>query len=641
MTYTIFKDGNTIKAKNENTGIVEFVGIDISTVLMSINSVILDNGTIYIKEGIYNPGSQVNFTKSINLITNENVIFNWINPSQYLFEFNGAEILSTIITADVPKNSNTITVANLGAAVPGDLLLIYDNTIWNPVMYPVWKTGELHEILSISGNTITISDRTINSFTIPNSGSVKLIRPTTVEINNIQINGANSTLDYRGIYLNYNKNSIIRNGKFQNNGLHEIAIRNSYNSTIENNIIGNNIMAGYGYGVSINDGSAYTNISKNYFYNSRHCIATGGYNKIGQPRDIIVIGNTFVDSTGTDGCLDAHPITESYYIYNNTIYSPASNWAVESGAKITKVVGNIIYGGYGAQINKPPSGYIFEVNDNKFINSKYLFKYYDLNDVPALISIKNNTITGNILSIAEIYNAKSFIISGNQFDSKNPNVGSHGILIKNSANGIISNNSIQNTYNSGLYLLNTKNTIISNNNVTNYNKHNSNSEYGIKIDNSSYNIISNNVLARWPDAFTYGIKEISGSDYNKINDNDLSNVGTDAIISQRIQLVGNISKELLKNNLGYKTENDILSGTFTIDSTGIKTVEIAHGLAMIPNVQNCYLSVVENTVVDDWGLDLIKVVSIDNTSVTAKIKVSKASSSAGATAKLGLRIGNS
>lgn len=86
--------------------------------------------------------------------------------------------------------------------------------------------------------------------------------------------------------------------------------------------------------------------------------------------------------------------------------------------------------------------------------------------------------------------------------------------------------------------------------------------------------------------------------------------------------------------------NDVYSPTFTIDSTGTKTVTIPHGLDRIPAPRNCQLTVVENTAVDDWAYNLLKVVSTDATNVIAKINVSTASTTKGATAKLALRVGN-
>ncbi len=85
--------------------------------------------------------------------------------------------------------------------------------------------------------------------------------------------------------------------------------------------------------------------------------------------------------------------------------------------------------------------------------------------------------------------------------------------------------------------------------------------------------------------------------------------------------------------------NKVLSDSFAIDSTGVKTVTIAHGLDITPSKEDCQLTVVEETDVDDWRFDLLKVDSVDATNVTAKIHVSTASATAGATAKLALRVG--
>ncbi len=109
-----------------------------------------------------------------------------------------------------------------------------------------------------------------------------------------------------------------------------------------------------------------------------------------------------------------------------------------------------------------------------------------------------------------------------------------------------------------------------------------------------------------------------------------------------------VSKSILDNGIHsrfincpfYITQNNVLSGTFTIDSTGIKTVTIPHGLNITPAVQDCYLTVVQDTAVDDWAYNLLKIVSVDATNVTVKINVSTASATGGATAKLALRVGN-
>jgi len=108
------------------------------------------------------------------------------------------------------------------------------------------------------------------------------------------------------------------------------------------------------------------------------------------------------------------------------------------------------------------------------------------------------------------------------------------------------------------------------------------------------------------------------------------------------------AKEIDYENSAFKTEditgtffkNNVLSNTFSIDSAGLKTVTIPHGLAIAPKIQDCQLTVVQNTAVDDWAYNLLKVTYTDATNVTTKINVSIASTTMGATAKLALRVGN-
>lgn len=80
----------------------------------------------------------------------------------------------------------------------------------------------------------------------------------------------------------------------------------------------------------------------------------------------------------------------------------------------------------------------------------------------------------------------------------------------------------------------------------------------------------------------------------------------------------------------------LLSGTFAIDSTGIKTLTVPHGLGYTPAVKEVQLTVAEDTVVDDWGFNLLKVISVDSVNVTVKVNVSAASATGGATAKLAI-----
>ncbi len=90
----------------------------------------------------------------------------------------------------------------------------------------------------------------------------------------------------------------------------------------------------------------------------------------------------------------------------------------------------------------------------------------------------------------------------------------------------------------------------------------------------------------------------------------------------------------------YFQEKNILSPNFAIDSTGVKTVTIPHGMLITPGYWECSLTVIQGTDVDDWAYNMLKITNVDATNVYVKINVSSASATGGAVAKLGLRVGN-
>ena len=89
------------------------------------------------------------------------------------------------------------------------------------------------------------------------------------------------------------------------------------------------------------------------------------------------------------------------------------------------------------------------------------------------------------------------------------------------------------------------------------------------------------------------------------------------------------------------------SGTFAVDSTGSKTVTIAHGVSMItingvtvsPTINDVRVAVAKNTNVSDWEVDAPIVQSIDSTNVVVRVNVRVASGTVGATGLITLQVG--
>ncbi len=171
----------------------------------------------------------------------------------------------------------------------------------------------------------------------------------------------------------------------------------------------------------------------------------------------------------------------------------------------------------------------------------------------------------------------------------------------------------------GIYIIYADNFVISNNIINNAGRAMNLS--GVFNSRITGNNISNSII---------GIRGVTGSGNLIISDNTFNNVTT--------PITGIDTTSKIFNNIGYVTEANILSNMFTIDSIGIKTIVMAHRLNITPSVRDCHLTVVENTAVDDWTYNLLKIVSTDAKNVVAKINISTASTTSGATAKLALRV---
>lgn len=101
--------------------------------------------------------------------------------------------------------------------------------------------------------------------------------------------------------------------------------------------------------------------------------------------------------------------------------------------------------------------------------------------------------------------------------------------------------------------------------------------------------------------------------------------------------VNAIAGDHIRGNFGFVTENGVESSTFAIDSTGDKTVTIAHGCNYVPSVKD--LSVVLTSVTNaDVEIAHIRFSSADATNVVFVVRVQTASATGGATAKLAVQI---
>jgi len=166
--------------------------------------------------------------------------------------------------------------------------------------------------------------------------------------------------------------------------------------------------------------------------------------------------------------------------------------------------------------------------------------------------ITNNNFTSNKRS--GIYFGNDFSsyrdnnISSNVFDSQELSTG-YDIYLIGLYNNISSNNFSSTNIMQNIYVKSDTNT---NNNIINSNRFSDSGNYTIYIgNNSNYNIISNNLMLS---SYDFGIY-LNGSDYNLIQDNNITSHGNTSFDAGIILTLGatynNITNNTFKNNFEY------------------------------------------------------------------------------------------
>lgn len=128
----------------------------------------------------------------------------------------------------------------------------------------------------------------------------------------------------------------------------------------------------------------------------------------------------------------------------------------------------------------------------------------------------------------------------------------------------------------------------------------------------------------------YGINA-SENESNFIIDNDVYTGGNTANI-----LIGG-ANVTVKGNIGFKTENRVLSSGFNVETSGTKTVTIAHGCAYTPLTHHCQFSEV-GTSGYTFTITNKQIRSVDATNVTIDVTVGTGTGVAGQTANLSLSV---
>jgi len=354
----------------------------------------------------------------------------------------------------------------------------------------------------------------------------------------------------------------------------------------------------------------------------------------------------------------------SYYsIYNNKVYTPLIGFASLQGCHHYSVYRNDIEtvdlpGAYGgALIDNWSDNHDFRIENND-LDAKglqlvgILLTGVDSETAPTLHPLRNiwvrgNHVKGTVGNGISLDGSRTALVDqesgwSNVIVSENiveDTAGYYGISAYAGYCAIITNNILRNIYGSGIMSLGQgqgpEATIISDNVLENVGTSGSTDPAlgsGVYISSGSeFCRVSGNIIRG--NTHRTGIYLAAGANNNDVLDNVIEQLGS---LGTNILDAGTGNR--VSRNRGHKTECRVVSGTFDVASTGQRTISIPHGLAVIPTTTECMVCLVRDTAVLDYEIAQLVVAGADATNVTVQCRVSTASATVGATAKIALHV---
>lgn len=460
-SYTIYKDGTTIKAVNGTTGVVDYSGTDASTVIQSA----ISGGKIFIKAGtytltipvviansnisIYGEGQGITIIQADNVVAFDTTAFFKIEPSQ--------NAPSHSLTVNANAGDLTITVSNSDSTnyITGDYIILY-SSLDIDTENTGRKQGELHKVISVDNGTgvITIGQTYSGTHVYETtlvSDTAKIMKLTMYE--NITIDGITfkdtassrpNTLTTGGVLFGFVRNLTVTNCQFRdmfNSGIH---VRQDINVKISNcdirDIKDVTPSSNVYYGIQVRGATLGCAVANCSFDNMRHSVTqgAGGTSKYaGRTRNITISNNVSIATASAH--FDCHQGAEGVSIVNNVMVgNNGTSHGIQTRSPAT-ITGNSIIGmlGDGIMLFGASSGSTVSGNDIKGCTYGILVD----SGGTTRHTISGNTIRSGTVGIVLTRNGENqggddILITGNSITDNS----SYGIKADSQINVVVLNN---------------------------------------------------------------------------------------------------------------------------------------------------------------------------------------------------------
>jgi len=565
----VYIEGSEVVAEDGNGRKIAsgVAGTDDVSVIQS--AITLMSGTLIKIVGSFNILSSISIQKNLTFDASDAMFFyDDISGNQMIYVNYPVSPTTRQLASNAVVGDNIITVVDASGVRAGDLVKIYDDAIFNATDYPTIKTGELHKVVSIASNTIIIEDILCGSYDTSRNAMISTITPLTVSLLGGSIVSSDNTANRVHISIVGGKNCIVDGWTLNNPGKIGISVATSYGTRIRYNDVSGCLYVGGGACISNNSASAHTEIYENYFASSIHAV-TNGNSAVsgGEPRICLIHDNNAAAFGDGAYVFDAHALCWSIYVKNNVITCNGTAWAVVSGAALTYVESNTLYGGRGVSLRNAGPLKTVIIRGNYQYAGYHIFGDTISSSNIGDIILENNkcySCTGEAIRSTKSANV---VLSGNKLVNSS-DVSNIFVNIQNVTHGKVSHNTVEYAYEHGVKLASCSGIDIVDNIITDPDRHDTGNR-GILLSNCLSVMICRNRISDSTGYMNYGISAEGTSDYIFAYDNIISGAGVASINN-----VGSHSNNARNN--GYCTNN---SGS----STGTGSEQpIPHNLAAIP-----------------------------------------------------------
>jgi len=533
-------------------------GVEDNVQIQAAIDAIPAGGVIYILPGTYYCAVRITKTgKSFSIIGigTVNIIFTTSAALYNGLDFRGTCLFSETgtITSSVSQGDYVITLGSAGGLVAGDLINISNNIKWDATDNDQ-RCGEMYEIDSISGTTVTLTEPLIRAYSTSNGITVSGYHPIEIHIENINIKMGSESLDHMALTLMITKGSSVRDCKIENAGLAGISFYESYNMEISGCEIRHCLKAGSGYGISLWSGCAVAAVHHNHIANCRHCIAANTNTYINLNRKIHIHHNIIIGGTITGAQpVDAHQQTNDWVVDSNIIVCRSGLYCINQGAKYATITNNWLFGGQGGIAPRGDvSGKQVVIKDNYIFplaGQGYIYRGFGTPVGTSMEIVGNHFYGGQYgVMLNDDSDEGESYLNITVKDNFMYDVAYDGVVIKANAADVnvdISNNYFKGIGGDAVYLDSNSNSFdfvaVSNNVIIDPNENNSGGS-GVCLVNTSYAIVDGNKMYDSNSRSGYGVRTTGTSDYNVVINNVARGMGTKySLVGEHNQDSGNIT----------------------------------------------------------------------------------------------------